>query len=432
MAGQVNIQELPCKNGRKIGIAELDNPSSLNALSYDMLVQLHEALLHWQDDDDVVCVFLHGVGEKAFCAGGDVRSMYQVMDEARHQSDGVTDGGKAKSGQNGASSQFLGDVATRHSMHSDKPHPGCRTTGFLTDYFALEYTTDYMIHTYPKPVVVWGQGIVMGGGIGLYIGASHRISTPSTRLAMPEITIGLYPDVGGTWFLNRLPQGVGLFLGLTGAQVNATDALALSMTEHVLLPEQKPQLLSGLQHYDWEESEAYAGVTEVLDTLGSAATSSHPDSQLIPHLPAIQAACQYGSLSEICRNIQAMPEVVSNHTEPDKWLQQAKSSLAAGSPITAHICYRQITQFHEESLADCFRMELTLSVRCGLLGEFYEGVKARLIEKTGQPNWRFKDVDSVDIAVIEQLFTPLWADNEHPLQQLGLISKGQPASAHYN
>lgn len=385
MSGLVKISELECGGGLKFGIAELNNPSSLNALTYEMLVVLYEALKHWQDDDHIVGVVIHGVLEKAFCAGGDVRAMYQVMHETKS---------------------------------AQSPSSTCQAIGYLTDYFTVEYKTDYLIHTYSKPVIVWGQGIVMGGGIGLYIGASHRITTATSKLAMPEISIGLYPDVGGTWFLNHLPQGVGLFLGLTGATVNATDALALSMTDHILLPQQKEGLFEKLQQVNWDDAEPHQGVTELLDSLGNDAKYSHPQNVLLPHLQAIQTACQYGSLQEIYEQIQAMAEPV-NESE-GKWLRRAKQTLREGSPITAHICYRQLSQFHYESLADCFRLELTLSVRCGELGEFYEGVKALLIEKTGQPKWLFADIASVDQAVIDTLFTPLWADYEHPLQVLGL------------
>ncbi|PSW20296.1 enoyl-CoA hydratase/isomerase family protein [Photobacterium sanctipauli] len=386
MEANVNISELASQQDYKVGVAELNNPASLNALTLDMLSQLNEALMHWQHDDSIACVVIHGQGGKAFCAGGDVRTMYHVMDEAKR--------------------------AASASTQASPEHAASQSIAFLTDYFTLEYQTDYLIHTYPKPIIVWGEGIVMGGGIGLYVGASHRVTTPSSRLAMPEISIGLYPDVGGTWFLNHLPQGVGLFLGLTGAPVNATDALALSLTEHILLPEHKSLLLNKLQQVDWGELEPQQIVTNVLDSLGQSAMDCHPESQLLPHLTSIQSACQYGSLSEVAKQISTM-------NGDDKWLTQAKNTLKEGSPISAAICYRQLNDFHYESLADCFRLELTLSVRSGELGEFHEGVRARLIDKTGQPNWLFTSIETIDESVIDQMFTPLWDDYEHPLRELG-------------
>lgn len=389
-AGKVNISELVCRDGCKIGMAELDNPSSLNALSYPMLQQLYEALVHWQHDEGIACVFLHSSGSKAFCAGGDVRSMYRVMDS-------VLDG-----------------VTTSH----DVPLLGCQATGFLTDYFSLEYTTDYLIHTYPKPIIVWGDGIVMGGGMGLYIGASHRVMTPQSQLAMPEINIGLYPDVGGTWFLNQLPQGVGLFLGLTGATLNASDALAIGMADHVVASKDKLRFISCLQQADWLGAEPEVLVDQVLASLGHQTLAEHPCSQLLPYLTEIQQVCQYGSLAEVCQGIASLG--TKPNVDPS-WLQRAQLALSSGSPISAHICYRQIRQYRHETMADCFRLELTISVRCGLLGEFHQGVKARLIEKTGQPQWKFATVEQVDESLIDRLFTPLWADNEHPLQHLEVI-----------
>ncbi|PSW05417.1 enoyl-CoA hydratase/isomerase family protein [Photobacterium lipolyticum] len=382
MTGKVSFTELDCSSGHRIGVAELDNTASLNALTLDMLKQLKEKLEQWQADDDIVCVFLAGVGEKAFCAGGDVRAMYHAMQN--NSLNKVNKSGK----ESGIAQEFL------------------------TEYFTVEYGCDYLIHRYRKPLIVWGEGIIMGGGIGLYIGASHRVTTPNSRLAMPEISIGLYPDVGGTWFLNQLPTGIGLFLALTGAQINASDALDLKLADHLLLSEQKQAVLQQLQTNPWRGVEDnHALVTELLDNLGKSAVRQHPSSQLIPYLAQIQAACSGVDLNVICQQIAAIDGM-------GRWLETAKATLASGSPITAHICFRQLTQYQKLSLAECFKLELTISVRCGLLGEFEEGVRARLIDKCGEPNWKFKTVEEVEPSVIDTLFTPLWSDAEHPLAYL--------------
>ncbi|MEJ2764918.1 enoyl-CoA hydratase/isomerase family protein [Photobacterium sp. MCCC 1A19761] len=384
MAGKVNFQELVCHSGGyKIGVAELDNPGSLNALTLEMLKQLKSQLEVWEQDENIACVFLHGAGEKAFCAGGDVRTMYHCMKS-------WSDAGKSD------------DSAQQ----------------FLTEYFAVEYSCDYLIHRYRKPIIVWGEGIVMGGGIGLYIGASHRVTTPRTRLAMPEISIGLYPDVGGTWFLNRLPSGIGLFLGLTGAPLNASDALDLALTDYVLLSEDKSQLLVQLQGVVWQEAaQHHQQVSTLLAEFGTRADGDHPASQLIPYFAQIQAACLNTNLSVIYQQILAIDGL-------GRWIEQAKKTLQEGSPITAHLCFRQITQYQQLSLADCFRLELSLSVRCGMLGEFQEGVRARLIDKTGQPNWRYASIDAVEPSVIDTLFTSLWSEQDHPLALLGCEPRG--------
>lgn len=383
MTGKVSFAELDCNSGHKIGVAELDHTASLNALTLDMLKQLKEKLEQWQDDDEIACVFLEGAGEKAFCAGGDVRAMYDAMQ--------VNSLNKVKTGDKGVST----------------------TQAFLTEYFTVEYGCDYLLHCYRKPVIVWGEGIIMGGGIGLYIGASHRVTTPTSRLAMPEISIGLYPDVGGTWFLNKLPPGIGLFLALTGAPLNASDALDLKLADHLLLPEQKQAVLAQLQAHSWRGVEDnHALVTALLDNLGKSALRQRPASQLIPYFAQIQAACSGVDLNVICQQIAAIDGM-------GRWMETAKATLAAGSPITAHICFRQLTQCQRLSLAECFKLELTLSVRCGLFGEFEEGVRARLIDKSGKPNWTFKTVEDVDLAVIDTLFTSLWSGADHPLANIG-------------
>jgi enoyl-CoA hydratase/carnithine racemase len=377
MEHRVRFSELPCNDGQHaIAIATLDNPASLNALTLDMLQQLHRQLVEWQTNSRIACVVLGSTGTKAFCAGGDVRAMHHVMKEQSWQ------------------------VAQK----------------YLIEYFSLEYQCDYLIHTYRKPIIAWGEGIVMGGGMGLYMGASHKVVTPKSRLAMPEVSIGLYPDVGATWFLNKIDPAVGLFLGLTGTMINASDAIDIGFADHILLGESYMEFIQQLQISDWLEQEDHDElVTELLESFADHSTDDHPKRQIMPHLSAIQQACHGDDLSRIQQQILAL------ETE-DQWLKAAQASMSEGSPISAHICFRQLTQCQGLSLADCFRLELSLSVRCGELGEFQEGVRARLIDKDGEPNWLFRSVSEVDIAVIDNLFTTLWPQSQHPLGQLGSVS----------
>ncbi|GAB7223425.1 enoyl-CoA hydratase/isomerase family protein [Vibrio owensii] len=373
MTGKVTISEIDCLDGvHRIGIATLDNTASLNALTYDMLAELNDQLIEWQDDPDLVCVILNGAGEKAFCAGGDVRTMYYVMHE------------KSKE----------------------------ETAEFCSNYFSLEYECDYLIHTYQKPIIGWGEGIVMGGGMGLFMGTSHRVVTPKSRLAMPEINIGLYPDVGGTWFLSQIDPEVGLFLGLTGTMVNSSDAVTIGLAEWLLLEEQYPALLEELKQVDWSSADAKSLVSALLQLMEDQVIDSKPTTQICPYLDQIKEACKGYDLNQIAQRIQAM----EGETQ---WLENAQKSFVAGSPITAHICFRQVKEYHRLSLADCFRLELTLSVRSALLGEFEEGVRSRLVDKDGNPKWMFNSVSEVDESVIDTLFTSLWSEEEHPLAQLG-------------
>ncbi|WP_159653035.1 enoyl-CoA hydratase/isomerase family protein [Vibrio atypicus] len=374
MDGIVHFTELPCSDSQhKIGVARLDNAASLNALTFDMLIELKQQLEVWQEDDDLICVLLEGEGQKAFCAGGDVRTMHDVMRDQSPQ-----------------------QIQT-----------------FCSTYFTVEYQCDYLIHTYCKPIIAWGEGIVMGGGMGLYMGSSHKVVTPTSRLAMPEITIGLYPDVGGTWFLNRLEDGIGLFLGLTGVMVNATDALGIHLADHLVLPEHKSTLIEQLQIADWTcVDDTYEVVTELLENFAEELNERQPESQLKPFYPQIEEACQADSLLQVVDGIMAIKG-------DSQWLRTAQSNLKLGSPISAHLCYQQITKHGHLSLADCFRLELSLSVRCSLEGEFREGVRARLIDKDGEPDWKYTSIALVDDDFIEHMYTSLWSESEHPLAQLG-------------
>lgn len=168
----VLFEEWQCADKSLLGVATLNLPKALNALNLEMVKLLLAKLTEWEQREDVGAVLLRGAGEKAFCAGGDVVSLHNAM----------------------------------------KDNPGA-VPAAAREFFCEEYQLDHAIHAFSKPFIVWGSGIVMGGGMGLLMGASHRIATETSRMAMPEITIGLFPDVGGSFFLNKMPPGCGLFCG---------------------------------------------------------------------------------------------------------------------------------------------------------------------------------------------------------------------------
>ncbi len=378
MERQIEFEERMCTNGiHKVAIATLNNPKSLNALTYDMLDDLNAQLERWRDDPYVMCVWLQGSGDKAFCAGGDVRAMHTVMSATSKQ----------------------------------------ETREFCTRYFTLEYQCDHLIHTFPKPIIAWGDGIVMGGGMGLFMGASHKVVTPRSKMAMPEMAIGLFPDVGATWFLNRLDHQLGLFVGLTGCLLNATDALELGLANHMILQDHGADLLNQLKITDWDTvDDHYVVVSELLEELAYLADAELPESQLMPYLNPIMAACAQEELPQVAEKIASIEPLESDTTD---WLIKAQQGLATGSPITAHICFRQLRELHEASLVECFQVELGLAVQSSLLGEFEEGVRARLVDKDGSPSWMYKSIEAVDESIIDDLFSSLWTEQMHPLKSLG-------------
>jgi len=368
----VSFQELTCDNGKKIAVATLNSPRSLNALSGEMIDLLYPQLKKWQTRADIAAVLLQGEGEKAFCAGGDIVHMYNEM----------------------------------------KAHQGDYSPG-IEEYFTKEYQLDYFIHTFSKPFIVWGSGIVMGGGLGMMVGGSHRIVTETSRIAMPEISIGLYPDVGGSYFLNKMPNNCGLFLGLTGASINANDAKYCQLADYFLSNDKKEALLKQLTQLDWQDTNAdnHQKLSNLLLSFEQDSIAIIPESKLNEHKALIEQATHFDNLNEI------VDAILSANSE-DKWFSRAQKSLKHGSALSASIAYKQIQAGKVLSLVDCFKMELNLSVKSGQYGEFIEGVRALLIDKDNAPQWRFNSVETVDDKVVDWFFESKWSDEQHPLANL--------------
>jgi len=381
MTDVVLFEEIACGSGNKIAFATLNSPKSLNALSGEMIDLLSPQLLQWQQQKNIVAVFLQGAGDKAFCAGGDIVHLYRSM--------------------TGQSMKSIDEAVDEYSPE-------------ITEYFTKEYQLDYLIHQFNKPFIVWGHGIVMGGGLGLLSGASHRIVTEKSRIAMPEISIGLFPDVGASYFLNKMPLGNGLFLALTGASINAADAKFCQLADFYLENTHKEALIERLIKLDWSDnvSSNHETLNLLLSDIEQGSLTSMPNSHLHSHQKFIN---QLPSLEHLYDVFDAIVKVEID----DKWFNRAQSSLKSGSALSAQIAYRQLTVAKNLSLADCFRLELTLAVKSGRFGEFSEGVRALLIDKDNKPQWHFDSVVNVDKAVVDWFFDAKWSKEQHPLASLG-------------
>lgn len=360
----VHFETITGDRGLQIGVATLNVPKTLNSLTADMVDLLLPQLRAWQSDKDVACVLLRGSGDRAFCAGGDV-------------------------------------VQLRNSSLAND--------GKASAFFEQEYRLDYLIHTFAKPIVVWGHGVVMGGGLGLLAGASHRVVTAQTRLAMPEVTIGLYPDVGGTWFLNKAPGRTGLFLALTGASINASDALFLGMADRFLAHAQWSEFVDALKALQWGEVEERDGqIGHVLRELESRA-GERPASVVRDHYDRIQQLTDADSLWEIVDNI-------ASYDGDDEWLRKAAHTLASGCPATIGVIYEQLRRGLHLSLKQAFEMELVLSTNFMRFPSFAEGVRALLVDKDRQPKFTPAVLADVTPELIEAHFAKPWESN--PLADL--------------
>jgi enoyl-CoA hydratase/carnithine racemase len=365
----VLFEEISCAGG-KLGRITLSVESTLNSLTLEMVDLLQAQLDIWAVDSELGAIFIEGAGEKALCAGGDVQAL-------------------------------------RDSSIAQPGGP-CE---YAEDFFGREYRMNYALHTFAKPIICWGHGIVMGGGLGVMAACSHRVVTERTRIAMPEVTIALFPDVGGSWFLNHMPGRAGEFLALTGASINAADAIYTGIADRFIASEHKQSVLEQLQRQNWSDgSEAnHALVHGVLRPFAEQSIGSWPAGQVEPHMGSISALCDGDSVHAIIDNITAL------ETE-DPWLVKARDGLAAGSSLAALWIHRQLWETRHSSLREVFQAEIQLVTNIVRYPEFAEGVRALLVDKDRNPAWAYDSSREVPESVLDSFFTAPWEHN--PLADL--------------
>lgn len=343
LTSPVDFREFTGQNNLKVAVATLNAPKSINALSFEMVNLLLDRLQQWQSDDTIACVVLKGAGDRGFCAGGDVVHLRQS------------------------------------SLDND---------GISAEFFGKEYRLDYTIHTYTKPIIVWGSGVVMGGGLGLMSGASHRIVTETTRLAMPEITIGLFPDVGAAWFLNKMPGRVGLFMAVTGVPINAADTLFVGLADHFLNDHQWQGFWDGLTSLTWQTPEyRHEQISRLIAQLQLDAKDA-PQSLVREHYDEIQSLTGGITFEETYHNI-------ANYQDDDPWLAKASKTLKRGCPVSVALVPELLKRSLHLSLKEVFQQDWVIAVNCLRLNHFSEGVRALLVDKDKNPQFEpstFKEV----------------------------------------
>lgn len=367
----VLFEKQPCREGA-LGLITLNKPGKFNALTLPMIRAIQQQLDDWAKDDDVSVIVLCGNGEKAFCAGGDVRSVHKAIQDAEGHPD--NDGER---------------------------------------FFAEEYRMDYTIATHPKPVVCWGQGVVMGGGLGMMNAARYRLVTPDLKMAMPEISIGFFPDVGASRFLNRLPGSIGMFMGLTGATLNVADALRVGLADYAVPNNGFEEMMGYLRDQAWTHFPA-TNDRHLLGILQGGAAQYPLD------LSESNLAHHEQFISRICRgrDVVAVVNAILNTEAATEWFRSAQDNLRNGCPVSAHLVFEQLHRGLQQNLRDIFMMELTVAVNCARHRDFPEGVRARLVDKDHAPRWTHKDVASVPAGWIKSHFTAPWPEGEHPLRDL--------------
>jgi enoyl-CoA hydratase len=331
----------------RVGLITLNRPKALNALTHNMCVSMRERLDAWAEDDTVTTVVVRGEGDRAFCAGGDIRSLYE-------------------SGKAG--------------------------TPYASAFYRDEYILNTAIEHYPKPYVALIGGIVMGGGVGISVHGRYRISNESTTFAMPETGIGLFPDVGGSYFLSRCPGGIGMYLALTSTRLRAADAVYAGVATHYVPLANWGALLGKLEQGQ-HPATALLGMAENLSAAPLAALRT-----------AIDRSFSLGTVEEVLASLE---------TDASDWAQQTIETISTKSPTSVKLAFRQLREGAKLGFDDCMRMEFRMVSRIIEGHDFYEGVRAVIIDKDNAPMWRPDNLSAVTDADIDKYFAPL--ENELPL-----------------
>ncbi len=320
----------------KAGFATLNRPKALNALNHGMVRELDAQLARWAEDPDVAHVVIKGAGEKAFCAGGDIRSIYDA--------------------------RLAGE------------------TEDLSAFFRDEYLLNARIKAFPKPYVSLINGIVMGGGVGVSVHGSHRIGTEKTLFAMPETGIGFFPDVGGTFFLPRMPKRTGVYCALSAGRMKQGDALATGVLTHTILEASLPDLEVALE----TATDIGAAVAPLLVTTEKGPLSENAD--LIENLFSAE------SVDEILERLEG--------SDTD-FARKTLEAILQKSPTSVLIAFEQMKRGPGLSFNECMKLEYRIVSRILQGNDFFEGVRAVIVDKDQAPKWtpsRFGQVDRTELA----------------------------------
>ncbi len=322
----------------------LNRPKALNALSFAMAKRMDARLAEWADDPAVRFVVIEGAGERAFCAGGDIRELYRSMDDP--------------------------------------------DSTLAADFYRVEYRLNHRIFAFPKPYVALIDGVVMGGGVGVSIHGSHRVVGDRLLFAMPETGIGLFPDVGGSYFLPRLPGRLGTYLGLTGARIGAADALYCGIATHYVPSDRFAELRAALDA---------AGGDGIDAAIGGFAADPGP-APLAEHRAAIDRCFAADTVEDILAALRA---------EGTDWARKTLETLAGKSPTSLKVTLRQLRRGAALDFAEAMRMEYRLSQHFCAGHDFREGIRAVVIDKDNAPRWRPERLEDVSEADVEAYFAPL-------------------------
>lgn len=337
------------------GTLVLNRPASINALDHEMATTIERHLREWETDDSVTAVVIAGSGERGLCAGGDIVAVH--ADAA--------------------------GLSGRHSPPAtDDDAAACATASFWAD----EYRLNEYISRYPKPYVALMDGIVMGGGVGISAHGNVRVVTDRTRLAMPEVGIGLVPDVGGSYLLSRMPDEIGTYLALTTSAIGGADAVAIGFADHYVPAAQLDDFRAAL-------------ISGSVDEAVAAHAQTPPPSKLLAQADWIREAFAGDTVAgivEACRRIGTEESI------------KTADKIVSKSPTAVTVALRSLRGARDAAtLADSLRTEYRVSLRCLLYPDLAEGIRAQIIDKDRNPHWQPASLEDVAAETVEHFFAPL-------------------------
>lgn len=351
-----------------VGHILLNRPKALNALSLYMVDEIGKKLAEWERNPAVTLVIIEGAGEKGLCAGGDMRSFYDKR----------------------------GDNVEEYALQ----------------FFSIEYKMNLALHRYTKPVLAYMNGIVMGGGIGVSIFASDRVVTERSKLSMPEMNIGFFPDVGGSYFLNQMPGQMGRYLALTAHLFNGADAIYLGAADYYIQSEQWNELKSDVQTEDWTQAGNREQVSaKLVRILAKHGTTNLPESPLAKVQDKVDHHFNHHSVADILDSLDR------SAAEGDEWAAETANTLRGKSPISMAVALEQLVRGKEMTAADCFRMEMNMSMHFMHSHDFYEGIRSVLVDKDRNPSWNPATIHEVKQEDVEAFFKNPWEGGQHPMDQ---------------
>ena len=368
-----------------VGLITLNRPKALNALSLAMVRELTHVLQRWQSDPHVWAVAIRGSNKEgpfgALCAGGDIRYFHQAA--------------------------LSGDAS-------------------LEDFFTEEYSLNHLIHNYPKPYIAFMDGIVMGGGMGVSQGAALRIVTERTQMAMPETLIGLFPDVGGGYFLSRCAGALGEYLALTGQVLRGSEALRVGLADVCTSAAELPVLWQALCDTSWPDANA---MLTWLRAQTQAATQTALSQQTSWQTPLLDRIFSLGTLHDMVQALQAHIQEEGPKVQGDasSWASQTLEALHHRSPLMLHVTLELVRRGRHMTLAEDLRMERDLVRHCfhtdhlarrGVRSETVEGIRALAVDKDRQPKWQPNQIEAVTPEMVLPFFESPWPSSAHPLRHL--------------